>query len=693
MVRSLYRYAVRNRRSGPTLVLLLLILVLHNAPGSPTRVTQAASADKGLATSVLNHNGRTLIRLYSPERFVLEVDETGIVVWHALAIDPQGHKNLVTSGRRLVEHYLADGTAVTGALTLVEQSPVRSQIAWYGQSGGKKTAIVYSVWVGGQIVIHTSGPAGISSTVHAASGSIAGVTLQEQATVVTEGYEERSFLLFLDSWSGESKISVGETAGLAGVDAAGNIIRSVATPGQPLMINLPHTAGLRQPRFEIADWPAETLSIHRGETLLVNGQDYLAHWDSVTQLLSVQYLHILPAGDPVGHSFKFSATPAAPSIALTIFGRPVDENGLLIIDGNMPAFNRTETISDVFKIPYIQSANTFTAAVVAQEAPADASVEFVLEGFPPVRDLAPPFEYTFTIKRYGEYRLDAFLLDSAGNRIANDTINPVGYGHIIVSIGDSITAGQAGDVITATGQLTYPVVTATDSPAFSKDKRNFYQYANYDVSNGAYYRGYQVSLNGLLTECTSGVPIFILNDGFPGMYTWGDPNTSAGSRLGAAAKIDAFNRHIKALDARYIIIGLGTNDVTRNLSVTTWLRHIASLVQALQPAGGPLDIWFARVPWRPNEAPMTNSTQTRTELYSERLTPLALTSYSTFTQTVRIGPDFYTYFKDNPTLIADNVHPTKEGLEGMALLWSQYICNALPNRNSFSTIYLPVALN
>lgn len=691
MVQSLYKYAVSKRHFGPAMVLLMLMLVLHSTPVSHTAVAQAAAANKGLTTSVLSRNGHTLIRLHSPERFVLEVDEAGIVVWHALAIDPEGRRNLVASGRRLVEHRFADGKAVKGILTLVEQSPVRSQIAWNSQIDGKKTAVVYTVWAGGQIVIHTSGPAGISSTVHSIPDSIAGVTLQEQATVVTEGHEERNFLLFLDAWSGESKISVGEAAGLALAGADSGVMQSVALSDQPLTISLPPTAGLRQPRFEIANWPTETLSIHRGETLLVNGQDYLAHWNPVTQLLSVQYLHLLPAGDPVGHTFEFSAAPAAPSIALSIAGRTdLDENGMLIVDGNMPAFNRTETISDVFKIPYIQSSNTFTATAVVQEAPQGAGVEFILQGVDPVRDFTAPFEQSFTLKTYGEYKLEAFLIDSAGTRIVSDTIEPLGYGHIIVSIGDSITAGQAGDEVNSTSGKTYPIVTATDSPASSRNNRNFYQYANYEVSNGVYYRGYQVSLNDLLVECTGGVPIFILNDGFPGLITWGNPTSSSGSRIGAVVKVGAFNRHIKALDARYIIIGVGTNDVSGTRGQYSWIDNdVPSLLKALESSGPQLNIWFAKIPWRPNEQPATNSTKTKTELFNELLTQTKLTSYN-LTHTILLGPDLYTYFKNNPTQIADDVHPTAPGLEGMAQLWSQTVCGTIPRLGPTFSNYLPL---
>ncbi|HMQ34576.1 MAG TPA: GDSL-type esterase/lipase family protein, partial [Chloroflexaceae bacterium] len=439
----------------------------------------------------------------------------------------------------------------------------------------------------------------------------------------------------------------------------------------------PPEASLRAPRLAVAGWPGPAHTLRQGDALLVEGQDYLAHWDVATGILYAQVLAGLPpGGDAARRTFSF-LQQTTPGLSLGVQGRTLSPDGLLQVDGNMPDANGNDSAYDLFYIPYIQATPEITLTGVFQGP--GAGVEFVLDGVS--RKVFGAAGSTlaagFSLPAFGEYRADGYIINAAGARLGaapDDTIAPLALGRIVLTIGDSITAGQFGDEVRSDSP-SYPITTAGRSPAVSQDGRNFYQYNNSN-NNGAaaFRRGYQLTLNNLLTACAD-APVFILNEGFDGLTLTADRFNRPPARpndRSALAKIAAYRDHIEQLGARHVLIMLGSNDVRDGRAVSWFRSDLRALVVGLWGGGYGLNLWLAPVPWttfpgvKPEDLP---DRRTRILDYNREIVRLA-TAFNSGVRPVRLGPDFYTHFERNPGLLADGLHPTQAGYEAMAQLWA-----------------------
>ena len=687
------RYPIRRY-----LLLVAALLCLTIFTGYRLASVSAQDQGTGLTTLFQHQNGQQILVIDSPGRFELQLDASGIVAWYNLQRDPQRQVNLVQSGAHLLEHRLATaGTLLNGPFTLREQTPVRARVHWQGHIGTPTQPfdLDYTIWAGGQVAVTLRTPAGVTTQLQRDPDAITGAALQPQAaTVDTSGTRTQSFMLFLDAWTGEDTSLQHQGAQPiipnTVFDPQSGALQAQATPGQSLRLRLPPGIG-RQPRFEIAGWPAADLTVRRGDKLLVAGQDYLANWNPTTHRLTLQYLHLLPMSDRSDErEFELTAAPAAPSLALSITGKNLDESGFLIVDGNMPDINGTPSISDTFKIPYIQTSPQLAVTATTQSAPSGSGVEFVLDNSQSQQDYSSPFEATFTLATMGNHRLDAYIINRAGNRLASASINPLGYGVILDSIGDSITVGKYGDYIKA-GEPGFPVTSYQNQSAgkYSDDGRNVYQYDNYSA-NGAttyYYRGYQVDLNNLLTTGAD-IPVFILNDGVSGLRTTTRPDQLPGKS--SLNKVSAYNDHIAKLGVQHVLLELGTNDAADNRQPSDWETGMNTLIDDLQTPNKGLSIWLARIPWRGD-----NPNFDALDVKYNALMPDIVSSQTSAANPVYLGPDFYTFFKNHPDQISsvnpddpsepDNVHPTPEGLVSMATLWSESLVPVLTASTGIGT--------
>jgi hypothetical protein len=671
-------------------LLIAALLCFAIFAGHQLTLVSAQAQDTGLTTLVQDRNGQQILVIDSPGRFELQLDTSGIIAWYNLQRDPQRRVNLVQSGAHLIEHRLTtDGTLLKGTQTLREQTPVRVQVHWQGQIGtpAQPFDLDYTIWAGGQIAVTLHAPAVVTTQLRRDLNAITGAAFQTQTTTIdTDGTQTQTSMLFLDAWTGEntSLQQQGTQHGIPNTvfDPRSGALQAQALSGQALRLRLPPGI-VRQPRFEIAGWTTTDLTVRRGDKLLVAGQDYLADWNPTTHQLSLQYLHLLPMSDrSTEREFNLSAAPAAPSLALSIVGKNLDENGFLIVDGNMPDIDGTLSISDTFKIPYIQTSPQLTVAATLQGAPTGAGVEFVLDGSQSQKVATAPFQATFTLTAMGEHRLDAYLIDTNGNRLASASINPLGYGVTLLSIGDSITTGKDGDDIKP-GEPGFPVTSYQNqsSGKYSDDRRNVYQYDNYssDGSTSYYYRGYQVDLNNLLTS-SAHIPVFILNDGLSSLRTttYADQN----SNKSAQNKTGAYNDHIAKLGIKHVLIELGTNDAADNRQPSDWQAGMNSLIDAIQtPNNKGLSIWLARISWRAD-----NANRDALDAQYNALIPTIVSNQMTANYPVYVGPDFYTFFKNHPDQISptnpddptesDNIHPTAQGLVSMATLWSESLTSS-----------------
>lgn len=672
-------------RMFPLLACLALLLSVHLTRPSLSKNTQPSPP--GLTTELRRQNGNALLVVRSTERFELQLDDEGIAAWYDLRRDPQRRTNLVLPGTRLLEHRLQGASShLRGPFSIQEQTPVRVRVVWQGEAGtpAQPFSITYTIWAGGQVAVVLETPTRATTTLRRDSDAITGAAMRAEPPIPSaDGTVTQALMLALDAWTGERVGSLAN-ATLANDDAQSTTpdynpetgaLHARAEGTYPLQLRLPAATVLRQPRFEIAGWPGADLTVRHGQTVLVEGVDYLANWNAETGQLILQYLFPLGGSSDDENVLTLTPAPAAATLRLGIAGRSVDANGRLVIDANMPDHNGTDTTLDIFRIPYIQSSPTFRARATLQGG--GAGVKFVLlrgEGrVHTVVDQDAPYEATFTLPTFGEYRLDAYMLDGQGRTInasPDDSINPLGYGHIFVTIGDSITAGKYGGEITKDDPL-YPVQSCkSELPADgrSKDCRNFYQYDNVENNQRPFYSSYHVGLNDRLTAC-SAAPVFLLNDGFSGI------NTARGQAdRHARSKLAAYSDHIEKLGARHILLQLGTNDASQELAVDAWSDDLNKVIDGLQEPHPGLTIWVARLPWRNDDGDAAAITAD----YNEQI-PAIVQAQNASPNRVRLGPDFYTLFQNSPALLDDDrLHPNRQGFNGMARLWADAVCQVLP---------------
>lgn len=649
--------------------LLALICILGLISTAPPAV--AAGPPPAMAGLTLAGAAGEPLVVRSPGRFALAFAEGELAAWYDLRRDPAATANLAIDGGPLLALAVAGAPLPAGELAVREQSPVRIVLERTGLAGTPPAPfrLRYSVWAGGQVDLSWSGPAPLATSLRHAADAITGAAMSAAPARVEGGSFQQELSLFLDAWTGEPRQGA--------LLAPDGVIRAEATGPRELV--LPAGLALRAPRFELSGWPGPELTLRRGATVLVAGQDYLAHYDPAAATLVAQYLHPLPAA-PAGAEERFSFTPAqTPALSLGIVGRTLDENGLLVVDGNLPNGDGDLTAPDLFSIPYIQSTNQLTVSATFQGP--GAGVELVLTGgglANPVLKRAlgqpgAPLLVPFTLPTKGEYRLEGYLLSAAGVRLGStpdDTIAPLGYGRVVVTIGDSITAGVRGDAV-APGDSTFPVSVAARSPVASADGRNFFQYDNSSVSAASFYRSYQVTLNDRIAQCSGG-PVFVLNSGIRGLRT--RPQSGSDPRPAdefAYTKLSAYLDQIQRLGARYVFIALGTNDVSDARDPATWANEgIGGLIARLQAGAPGVRIWVPTIPYRNDDTSPSKPRLNRTRQFNAAL-PAALAATNTSLNPVYSGPDLFAHFETNQgQLSADNLHPTQAGYEAMAQLWA-----------------------
>jgi lysophospholipase L1-like esterase len=240
----------------------------------------------------------------------------------------------------------------------------------------------------------------------------------------------------------------------------------------------------------------------------------------------------------------------------------------------------------------------------------------------------------------GEYRLDAYIVDSGANSVPgelnHDYATNIGIGDIYVAIGDSITEGYDGAAYN-----TPPYTSWLQAPVASHDFRNYPQCG---ISSGFYQDHWQevshhISLNNEL-EAFYRYPVFILNDGVAAMTTGYYP---------IRMNTEQWQDRIAALQPNKWLIHLGTNDgVGGSIEFQNAMQTIVESLIGTYGASGK-DIVLAVPELGTNWQPYINN----------------LISANGLT----LGPDFNTFYYYNGVLIPTG-HPSIAGHEQMARLWA-----------------------
>ncbi len=718
-----------------TITLLLcfgvtIVMRIHQPQATAQPLTAGLSAQ-------IAADGRVIMTM--PGRFALTFTPAGISEWRDLRRDPSGNRNLIAPASTLVTVQTTTGAPLSAPPAVVRASPLRALVRYeYGSM-----AMTYEVWAGGHIAINVTGGKATITGPHLIPDASAGAALQP--VKITPAAQH--WLLYLDAWAVDELPKLAAEPALAGVTSNSNV--GLAASG-PLTITPPDGV-VRYPRFRVSNWSGGEPLVQRAGVTLAPGVDYLAEYDGESGDLIVQYLHLLPPGSAASRTFTIRPAQTEPALALAMLDsngtpRPIDPvTGMLIVDADLPAGTTPApgplTTKDVFQIPYIQTDPVLRLQATVTDPPAGFDgIRFTVNGpgFTQTIDdtvAGDGFTATVTLPRRAEYSVTATILVNGAPGTLSRTIDPVGYGRVFVSIGDSITAGKwgfyrlpPGSSLTGSSDgypFTSPPPPSSGYPR-SADGRNYPQSDNTQTDSAGYqniyYAGYQIELNNRLATCLNS-PVFILNDGFSGIRAARDlyGNTTGSDRIGVngymnvLGKAAIYRQHIADLGAEQVLLQVGTNDATavsttnlyNNLMpASVYKEDLRAVVTALRQDRPNLALWVARLPWR-NDGTAAQAATRRATTQNFNQSIVELVDELDDSAPIRLGPDFYSYFAANQSQIvttnpsngsADNLHPNAAGFSAMAELWANVLCADLPREPDPSptptnTVYIPTVTN
>ncbi len=328
-------------------------------------------------------------------------------------------------------------------------------------------------------------------------------------------------------------------------------------------------------------------------------------------------------------------------------GRSVFDNIVILSPPSLPVIGLSSPIEYA-----VSTGVTLTTAAAVTTAIGVGGVEFVVdEGTGAAvsqSSYAAPFTAQFDFPQAGTHEARAYVLDSQLQRLtgaeAVDSNPGIGVGgYNLVGFGDSITDGVGDDL-------------PTDD--VSSDGRN---------TSG----GYETALNDALTAAANR-PVTVIDEGGP-----------ADTSLEGVGKITTVkSRNPGAQD---FLVMFGTNDSSGSLPTPSGLGlhtgdagYSGSYKDAMQQiisaiTGAGKKVFLAKVPPHIGGTPAQN---TLLQAYNQVIDQLV--SENAASGKVFIGPDFYTYFTNNPSKIgADGIHPTGAGYAAMGVLWKNSVLGNL----------------
>ena len=299
------------------------------------------------------------------------------------------------------------------------------------------------------------------------------------------------------------------------------------------------------------------------------------------------------------------------------------------------------------------SGQSIRAIALASNSPANATVEFLLNGVSMAMDQSPPFQADFTALAPGNYELVALLRDGFGAELGIDTNSVVGVGgEYLVAVGDSITLGYGdnylGIVPSGLGRL---------------------------IS----FQGFERELTDLLDDVGATANNMVFNEGIGGDTAYNAAYLRVDSIKARHPEMDTALVMLGTNDAsNFIPSGLGCSGATCN---GTFAENMQTLVDKLASAG------VAPVVALP--PPVFNSTTPFTSATNNRIRDYISVIQDEIAG-ISVGPDFFSFFmpsaeENYSSLFSDALHPNGLGYKVMSYLWH----NAL---SPTTTLPLPFVL-
>lgn len=140
---------------------------------------------------------------------------------------------------------------------------------------------------------------------------------------------------------------------------------------------------------------------------------------------------------------------------------------------------------------------------------------------------------------------------------------------------------------------------------------------------------------------------------FPGVQVVGMPGVTSAE---AVSHLDATLQRFPA--ARHVAVGLGTNDVHRGNSPSSFRSMMRVTAEKIRATGR--TVHFARIPYS------TNPRMANAPAFNQELATLEAELG------LKPGPDFYSYFQTHPEQLgADGMHPNGDGNQAIQRMWAE----------------------
>ena len=316
----------------------------------------------------------------------------------------------------------------------------------------------------------------------------------------------------------------------------------------------------------------------------------------------------------------------------------------------------------IYLVPYIQSQPDLHYRVRVQNLPARADVVVTLDPGSAQERMAavypPTYSGDFLNVAMGDHTLEADITDGPGRvtrlggRVigavkASATLNHVARGDIVAAIGDSTTEGNGGPYFPFMSNWVSALANAADWT--SADGRNYPQ-------AGAFARPEApasfTSRLGTILEQLRGHPVLVLNDGWSGATTQ--------SYAGISASPDLANEYAVAHPSEWIV-NLGVNDPLIHATADDFNNNLHQVLNNL----------INRYGARNGDIHVACPIYAKDSRHDGEVTYLHSIDVTRADAGLGAAPNFFTYYRDNPSSIADEVHPNARGYNDMAVMWAQ----------------------
>lgn len=328
-----------------------------------------------------------------------------------------------------------------------------------------------------------------------------------------------------------------------------------------------------------------------------------------------------------------------------------------------------------FAVPYVQASSDLHYGLTLNGPPGQTIVDVFLDQGTPGQRVqrlrGPDYSGTFPNLAFGEHTLDAlmyppdeaFFAPFALMRppVATTHLGHVGRGDVIVAIGDSVTEGLSGGPYPpgALDHLGYfpdwvaarNALGAIAPDMVSGDGREFPQ-AGASL-HPASRPGFVVPL-GQLLAAERGHPVVVINEGWSGITADGFDQVSGSQH---------FHDLVSATEPNGWLINLGANDVKVGRPAAEYQARLATLVGNLNRLGAPgSSIRLAC----PSFRKVAQQEKKDLEVSYLPVVDGLRTQYG-----LAPAPDLFGHYRDTPSQLVDEVHPSAAGYTAMAQLWDQ----------------------